>query len=188
MQNLNTQIANLVSALKTPQPQNANTLLVTEPSPFNVPVFEQSQTAIALTDAELAISEPTIERIQVGDKMSEYILIVGMVYRAENRTRQLPDWLKMQGDDEKFFADFATGLATAQPEVLQKAETQFGAITRAQFDTLYASWQTLRGEEQLKKDAQVKVRNGIDLRATLAKALRYYGYTEGEIDTVQNQV
>ena len=94
-QNLNTQISTLLSEIK--KQNSSNPLLVsTNFSAIHVDL-DASSANVVLTEEELAIANPTIERIEIEVAIVDYIRKIrdSFAYYKSIRGADLPEWLVM---------------------------------------------------------------------------------------------
>jgi hypothetical protein len=151
-----------------------------EPTLPDFDKLEQMRQACLLSAEELAVSDATIQRIKLEDRLERFTLALRGNWIAKKGTATYPDFLKLGGvtDAEQIERLFAN-LDSIEQNILDGAAAD--GFSRAQAEEQKAAWMKAREQETLKTEAAAKVRHGLDLRSYMIGALRCLGYSGAEI-------
>jgi len=138
-----------------------------------------------LTAEELAISAPTIERLEIEQTLDDYHARAGGLYTYTTGERTRPVWLVRASTDDATYQQLLAGLASpeAQPLVTQMSADGYPDPTGLQ--QLVTRRTAVQAEEQMAAGARDKVRSLVDLRAGLMGILRISGMTGESIQALR---
>ena len=147
--------------------------------------FKTTKEAIQFTAEELAIIEPTVQRIAIEREIFSYFKDFRNSYQLKMKIYQsdLPSWLLENWTSEVVLTEFFWAFELADEKVVLSAqEESWKDLASAR--TLYTEWQDFKWKEQLDWIAKKKVAVALDLRDWMSHFLRYLGYTMSEVDVV----